>query len=139
MVQALEAVRMDRRFDDADDLRKCLAFDAVLAWRAFDVQKAAGAEPDRPALDFFHVDELTTLYIEMNAFGFKDARAPLFDDLAIREVAVDLARYVGFIPAKRQPLPGIMNIRTGMKFLLQATAVFRSLKPYLTLPESTMS
>ena len=129
----------DRRFDDADDLRKCLAFDAVLAWRAFDLHKAARAEPERPALDFFHVDELAILCLEMARLGFKNVRAPPFDDLAVREAVVDLARYAGFIPSKRQPLPGIMKIRTAMKFLLPATAVYRGLKPYLKLPVSTVS
>ena len=31
----------DRRLDDAEDLRKCLAFDAVTAWRVFDLDRAA--------------------------------------------------------------------------------------------------
>ena len=35
----------DGRLEHADNLRKCLAFDAILAWRAFDVR---GTEPDLP-------------------------------------------------------------------------------------------
>ncbi len=31
----------DRQLDEADDLRRCLAFDAVTAWRVFDIQRAA--------------------------------------------------------------------------------------------------
>ena len=38
----------DRRLDDAEDLRKCLAFDAVTAWRVFDLDRAARETPDRP-------------------------------------------------------------------------------------------
>ena len=33
----------DRQFDDADDLRKCLAFDAITACRVFDLQGAEQA------------------------------------------------------------------------------------------------
>ena len=40
----------ERRLDHADDLRKCLAFDAITAWRVFDLDRLARAEPDRPAI-----------------------------------------------------------------------------------------
>lgn len=46
MIQWSEAVRMDRRLNNADDLRTRLALDAVFAWRAFDVHKAAVTKPD---------------------------------------------------------------------------------------------
>ncbi len=55
----------NRRLDEADDLRRCLAFDAIMAWRVFDIQRAARAEPDRPARDVFDEDELTALSIDM--------------------------------------------------------------------------
>ena len=32
----------DRRLDDADDLRKSLAFDAITAWRVFELERAGG-------------------------------------------------------------------------------------------------
>ena len=117
----------DRRLGGADDLRRCLAFDAVIAWRVFDIQRAAKAEPDRPALDFLHEDELTALHIGMTDYGFTDARPPPFDGYTIREAAIDIGRYVGFIPSKRQPLPGTEKLRTGMKYLLQATGVYRAM------------
>ena len=103
----------DRRLGGADDLRRCLAFDAVIAWRVFDIQRAAKAEPDRPALDFLHEDGLTALHIGMTECGFTDARPPPFDGYTIREAAIDIGRYVGFIPSKRQPLPGTEKLRTG--------------------------
>ncbi len=34
----------ERRLDHADDLRKCLAFDAITAWRVFDLDRLARAE-----------------------------------------------------------------------------------------------
>ncbi len=39
----------DRQLDEADDLRCCLAFDAVTAWRVFDIQRAVEGRA-RPAL-----------------------------------------------------------------------------------------
>ena len=47
----------------------------------------------------------------MNDCGFHGIRAPpfgeaAFDNLTIREAPSFIARFVGFIPSKRQPLPG---------------------------------
>ena len=129
----------DRRLDEADDLRRCLAFDAVLAWRVFDIQRAAKAEPDRPALDFFDEDELTALYIGMEDYGFKNARAPPFDGYTIREAAVDVGRYAGFIPSRRQSLPGTEKSRAGMKFLLYAAATYKAIKKRGMIVDSTVA
>ena len=41
----------ERRFDCADDLRKCLAFDVVTAYRVFDLERMAREKPDIPARD----------------------------------------------------------------------------------------
>ena len=38
----------DRRFDEADDLRKCLAFDAITAFRVRDPSLRARERPDDP-------------------------------------------------------------------------------------------
>ncbi len=85
----------DRRLDAADDLRRCLAFDAIMAWRVFDIQRAARGEPDRAALDFPGEDELTAMDIDMrHQFGFDDARAPPFDDLTIRQAAIDVGKKI---------------------------------------------
>ncbi len=104
----------------------------------FDIQRAAKAEPDRPALDFLDADELTALWIGMEDYGFRDARAPPFDGFTIREAAIDIGRYVGFIPSKRQPLPGTQKMWKGMKYLLQATAFYRAFRSRDPLRESTV-
>ena len=128
----------DRRLDEADDLCRCLAFDAIITWRVFDIQRTAKADPNQAALDFFHIDELTALYIGMEDYGFKDIRGPPFDDLTIREAAIDVARYAGFAPSKRQPLPGTEKMRQGMTYLLQATASYKAMKKRFLTSESTM-
>ncbi len=77
----------DRRLDAADDLRRCLAFDAIMAWRVFDIQRAA--------LDFPGEDELTAMDIDMrHQSGFDDARAPPFDDLTILQAAIEVGKKI---------------------------------------------
>ena len=39
----------DRRLDHADDLKKCLAFDAITAFRVWDLALLARERPDDPA------------------------------------------------------------------------------------------
>ena len=39
----------DRKLNEADDLRKCLAFDAITAWRLFALERRARTNPDEPA------------------------------------------------------------------------------------------
>ena len=53
----------DRKLDHADDLRKCLAFDAVTAWRVMDLERRARDTPDMPALKMFSEHEIKVLYV----------------------------------------------------------------------------
>ena len=56
--------RIERRmFDAADDLDKCLAFDAVTAWRVFTLERAARDTPTRAATDFVSKDDIFILYL----------------------------------------------------------------------------
>ena len=66
----------DRRLDDAEDLRKCLAFDAITAWRVFDLDRAARETPDRPADEIMSRDEIFMLYLGLNDYGVIRCRAP---------------------------------------------------------------
>jgi len=119
----------DRRLDAADDRRRCLAFDAIMAWRVLDIQRAARSDPDRPALDVFDEDERTAMSIDMkHRSKFTDTRAPPFDDLTIRPAAIDGGRCVGFIPSRRHPLPGTEKIRKGMKSMVITAAACRSFR-----------
>ena len=113
--------------------------DAVLAWRTFDVQRAATAEPGRPALDFFDEDELTALCCGMLDYGFKNARAPPFDGHAIREAVVDVGRCAGFIPSRRQPLPGTEKSSKGMNCLIYAATAYKAFKKRGLIADSTVA
>ena len=57
------------RIDHADDLRKCLAFDAITAWRVFDLDRLARAEPDRPAIRELAREEIETLDLLLEDLG----------------------------------------------------------------------
>ena len=45
-----------RRFNEADDLLKCLAFDSITAWRVFDLQRMARDQPHLAATDVVSKD-----------------------------------------------------------------------------------
>ena len=96
----------DRQFDNADDLRKCPAFDAITACRVF--QRMARNRPDAPAAEV--ADEIAVLYLDLAERG--KSRAPP-ENLDVRTFVVDVGRLAGFIPSKRQPLPGTIKIWRG--------------------------
>ena len=49
----------DRNFDDADDLKRCLA--AITAWRVLD--RLAREKPDTPAFEVLSDDDIEALYL----------------------------------------------------------------------------
>ena len=99
----------DRQFDD-DDLRKCLTFDAITACRVFNFQRMARDRPDAPA------SEVAVLYLDLAERGMVRSRAPP-ENLDVGTFVVDVGRLAGFIPSKRQPLPGTIKIWQGYGYL----------------------
>ena len=91
----------ERRFDHAEDLRKCLAFDAATACRVFDIARAARETPDAPAVDTVPEDAPRILKRVLRINGVRPKAPP---DPTIREFTVELGRLAGFQPSKRQPL-----------------------------------
>ena len=98
----------DRKLDHADDLRKCLAFDAVTAWRVMDLERRARDTPSMPALKMFSQHEIKVLYVWLK--HRRVIPAPPEEPPNIRTFVIDLARLGGFRPSKRQPLPGTEKI-----------------------------
>ena len=97
----------DRRLQAADALMKCLAFDAVTAWRVFSLQRYARDAPETPAADVLTADEREVIGLVVRAErllppGERDQ--PFQPD--IRSWVIRLARMAGWHPSKRQPLPG---------------------------------
>ncbi len=65
----------DRRLDHADDLRKCLVFDAITACHVFDLERMARDKPDTPAGEVVSQEEIDDLYALLKAQGGARARA----------------------------------------------------------------
>ena len=49
------------------DLLKCLAFDAITAWRVFDLQRLAKYERNRLASEFFDATEIRLLRVLLHS------------------------------------------------------------------------
>ena len=65
----------DRHLDTADDLRKCFAFDAITAFRVWDLTHLARTRTGEPARRFVCQDEITVLCVLATERGFLKARA----------------------------------------------------------------
>ena len=111
----------DRRLDHADDLRKCLVFDAITAFHVFDLERMARDKPDTPAGEVVTQDEFDVLYALRKAQGGARARAPPGHRPDIRTFVIDLAGIVGFHPRRQQPLPGTQKVWQGYVRLKWAT------------------
>ncbi len=116
-----------RRFDDAHDLLKCLAFDVITAWRVFDLQRLAKYERERLASEFFDTTELRLLRVLLHRVKSSyDIRPPPKQSIA--DFTVDLGRIAGFIPRKNQPIPGTKILWLAMKKLMEAVNTYTALQ-----------
>ena len=98
----------DRRLNDADEFRKCLAFDVITACHVFDLERIRMAR-DRPTTSANEVvtdDEIFISYIQLQHLNVIRAPPPPGIMPDIRTFVIDLASLVGFHPRKQQPMPG---------------------------------
>ena len=97
----------DRRLQEADALVKCLAFDAVTAWRVFSLERYARDEPETPAGEVLTEGERAVIGIVVRAERLlpPDERDRPFPP-DIRSWVMLLGRMAGWRPSKRRPLPG---------------------------------
>ncbi len=117
----------DRRFDQDDDLRTCLAFDVITACHVMTVERLARSAPDTPASSIVHRDEITVLNIHKTGRQ-RTPHGPPDPEPTIEAFAVDVARLAGFIPKKRQPLPGTGKLWQGYKLLLAFVQHYRNMR-----------
>ena len=97
----------DRRLQEADALVKCLAFDAVTAWRVFSLDRYARDAPATPAAEVLTDDERQVIGMVVQAERLlPPAERGRPFPLDIRSWVVLLARIAGWRPSKRRPLPG---------------------------------
>ena len=115
----------DRRFDHVDDLRKCVAFDAVTACRIFDIARAARETPDIPAVDIVPEDAPEILEVALRSNGVRPKAPP---NPTIREFTIELARIAGFQASKRQPLPGILKLWAAWTIFAPCILFYRTMR-----------
>jgi len=114
----------DRRLDRADDLRKCLAFDAITAVHVADLTVLARERPETPATEVFPEEDVGLLHTMLESQGHRDvARMSAGQVPDIRTVVIDLGRLVGSHPTTRQPLPGVKKVWQGLERLNWAVQV----------------
>ena len=118
----------DRRLDEADDLRKCLAFDAITAFRVWDLSLLARERPDDPASRHVTEDDIRALCALASHYGFKVPRGP--PGMTIAGFVVLTGGLAGFHPSKRQPLPGTQKLWEGVKFLSQAVIAIQAMQEW---------
>ena len=120
----------DRLLDHADDLRKCLAFDAITAWRVFDLDRLAREQPELPAAKALPKEELETLDLLLGDLGFRSRRNPPPDPKhrTIRQAVIDSGSLAGFQPSKRQFSPGNTKFWKGCVLLKPAVRVYMLMK-----------
>ncbi len=120
----------DRRLNAADDLRRCLAFDAVTACTVMSGGRLARSEPDRPARTVVHPVGIHVLAVHMAKPNHRRQRGPPDPDQTVREFAVNTARLAGFIPSRRQPTPGTRKLWEGYMILSLFTENYRAMRDY---------
>ena len=118
----------DRRLDEADDLRRCLAFDANTAFRVRDRSLLAREGPDDPASRQVTENDIQALCALASFHGFKVPRRP--PDMTIAGFVVLTGDLAGFHPSKRQPLPGMQKLWEGVKFLSHAVIAIPAMQEW---------
>lgn len=86
----------DRCLDEVDDLLKCLAFDAITAFRVRDLSLLARERPDDPAERHVTREDVTALCVLADHHGFKVPRGP--PDMTIASFVVLTGGLAGFHP-----------------------------------------
>ena len=118
----------DRRLDHADDLRKCLAFDAITACQIHDLAFLGRDKPDMPADQAVAPDMIDCLYEHLEIIGLKNVRPPPDTVQTIKKFVVDLARVAGFFPRNAQPLPGTRKLWQAFALFMPVLLHFRGLR-----------
>ncbi len=100
----------DRQLNEPDDLRKCVAFDAITAFRVWDLTWLARNRPDELAIQYLQREEIEVLLLLAKSYAFKIPRGPP----TMATFVVLTGGLAGFHPSKRQPLPGVKKLWEGL-------------------------
>ena len=96
----------DRRLRDRDSLAKCLAFDAVAAWRLFALDRYARDAPRTPAREVFTADEIDCIWTINRARLLPPEQRHAPPPRDVLGMVLAMARVAGWQPTRRRPLPG---------------------------------
>ncbi len=102
------------------------------------VGRLARSTPETSARMVAHKDEILVLAAHMAKPNHKRQRGPPDPDQTVAEFAVNTARLAGFIPSKRQPMPGTHKPWEGYIILSLFTEHHRALRDCASF-ESTVS
>ena len=133
------------RFNDIKDFLKTLSFDAVTAYRITQIEHMAKHEPEKSASILLTPPELTALRHLMRAkslnryvpkklaeYATQYLSSPSGTakslDMNVKEAAVLLGRVGGFIPTKKQAIPGYKILWRAYADLQTTTLIISSLK-----------
>ncbi len=118
----------DRRLDHADDLGKCLAFDAITAFRVWDLTHLARERPDDPATWHVTRQDVTALRALAAHHGFSVARGP--PNMTVARFVTLTGGLAGFHPLRRQPLPGTQKLWEGVRVLSSAVIAIQAMRDW---------
>ncbi len=118
----------DRRPDAAGDLRGCLAFDAMTAFRVRDLQLPARESPDSPAERPVSPESVGAVVIHAAYGRVIGQRAPPEPDMTVARHVTPVAGLAGFRPTKRRPLPGTRKPWQGLRILNVAETHARAIR-----------
>ena len=118
----------DRRLDEADGPRKCLALNAITAFRVRDLTFLARERPDDPARMYAGPDEIEVLLALTASLGPTPPRGP--PDPDVRTFVVLTAGLAGFHPSKCQPMPENRKLWQGMVALSGGVMGYQAMRDH---------
>ena len=128
----------DRPWQAADDLRRCVAFDAVTACTVMSLERLARSDPETPAETGVHPDEIELLAVHSAKSKHRGKRGPPTARPTIREFVINATRLAGFRPTNRRPTPGTRKLWEGYTIRSYFVENYRALKNHWC-PKSTVA
>jgi hypothetical protein len=117
-----------RQFEDADNLRRYLALDSVVAWRVLWLTLLNRETPDVPCTVILESHEWKALYSYVHKTTQLPEQVP-----SLREAVGWIAQLGGFLGRKHDGQPGMMVVWRGLQRLNDITATWLIFNPPLNL------
>ena len=129
----------DRQLQSAESLAKCLALDALAAWRVFALDRCARDAPELPAEQVFTADEMRCIWLFNELRRLRpDALRGSAPPADARGMVLAMAHMAGWYPSKRRPMPGNEVLWRANRKLQPMVETLQGLrrKGWLALPEA---